>query len=104
MDRGRGSKRMTRLLSAKQVSERLGIAESTVYELWRKRALPCTRIGRRRMLADGVLNQWIEQNTDWPDPSSTTSRHGSGTSYTAIEAANIASLHVKRIGAQQNDF
>lgn len=62
---------MNRLLSASEVADRLGIAESTVYEWMRERRMPCTKIGRRRMVSEVALDRWIEQNTDYGAPSST---------------------------------
>lgn len=94
---------MTRLLPASEVADMLGIAESTVYQWMRDRKMPCTRLGRRRMVSEGALERWIEQNTDYGDPSSTDGQAPRGTLSTSTrEAAHVVSLHAPRINDPQN--
>ena len=51
----------SRLLSVKQVSERLGESQSRVYELIRLRLLPAVHLGRRVKVDEETLEQWIKQ-------------------------------------------
>jgi excisionase family DNA binding protein len=86
-----------RLLSASEVADRIGLAVRTVQRMIRTEKLPYCQVTRsRRMVPEGALNEWIKQNTDWPDQSSTESRQRSGMSSGAKEAANVASLHARR--------
>lgn len=64
----------TRLLRVREVAEMLGVSQATIYQWMRERKMPCTRLGRRRMVSEGALARWIEQNTDYGDQSSTESQ------------------------------
>jgi excisionase family DNA binding protein len=93
-----------RLLSASEVAQLMGLAVRTVQEMMRKRELPsCQVTARRRMVPEGALKAWIKQNTDWPDQSSTESRQRYGMSSGDREAANVASLHARRIDTPLKD-
>ena len=88
---------MGRLLHPSAVAEMLGLSVRTVQDMMRTNKLPsCQVSARRRMVPSGALDKWIEQNTDWPDPSSTGSHQKSGMSCGGREAANVAALRERQ--------
>ncbi|MCH2258555.1 MAG: helix-turn-helix domain-containing protein [Alteromonas sp.] len=95
---------MSRLLHPSAVAEMLGLSVRTVQDMMRTNKLPsCQVSARRRMVPSGALDKWIEQNTDWPDPSSTGSSHAHGTSSSDRTAENVAYLHAKQTDTPLND-
>lgn len=96
---------MTRaLISPKEVAEMLDLSVRTVQDMMRAGKIPSCRVSaRRRMVPSGALDRWIEQNTDWPDQSSTESRQGSGMSSGDREGANVAALRERRIDMPPKD-
>ena len=95
---------MGRLLHPSAVAEMLGLSVRTVQDMMRTNKLPsCQVSARRRMVPAGALDKWIEQNTDWPDPSSTGSSHAHGTSSSDRTAENVAYLHAKQTDTPLND-
>lgn len=54
------------LLNVKQVSERLNIRPITVYKMISQKRLPVTRIGKRVLFDEVVLDKWISQKTEVP--------------------------------------
>lgn len=52
----------TRLLSAVQAGERLGINETTVRELWNAGELKCVHIGRGRKVSDAEISRYIAEH------------------------------------------
>ena len=95
---------MGRLLHPSAVAEMLGLSGRTVQDMMRTNKLPsCQVSARRRMVPSGALDKWIEQNTDWPDPSSTGSSHAHGTSSSDRTAENVAYLHAKQTDTPLND-
>ena len=95
---------MGRLLHPSAVAEMLGLSVRTVQDMMRTNKLPsCQVSARRRMVPAGALDKWIEQNTDWPDPSSTGSSHAHGTSSSDRTAENVGYLHAKQTDTPLND-
>jgi excisionase family DNA binding protein len=52
----------TRLLTAVQAGELLGVNETTVRELWREGELKCVRIGRGRKVSDAEISRYIAEH------------------------------------------
>lgn len=52
----------TRLLTAVQAGELLGIHAITVRELWNNGELKCVRIGRGRKVSDAEISRYIEEH------------------------------------------
>lgn len=93
-----------RLLAASEVAKIMNLSIRTVQDMMRRKVLPSCQVSpRRRMVPAGALDTWIKQNTDWPDQSSTESRHASGMSSGDREAASVAALQARVIDMTQND-
>lgn len=54
------------LLNVKQTAEKLNIRPITVYKMISQKRLPVTRIGRRVLFDEAILDQWIAQKTEMP--------------------------------------
>lgn len=52
----------TRLLTAVQAGELLGVDETTVRQMWREGELKCVQIGRGRKVSDAEISRYIEEN------------------------------------------
>ncbi|WP_075833607.1 MULTISPECIES: helix-turn-helix domain-containing protein [unclassified Rhodococcus (in: high G+C Gram-positive bacteria)] len=52
----------TRLLTAVQAGELLGVDETTVRQMWREGELKCVHIGRGRKVSDAEISRYIEEN------------------------------------------
>lgn len=50
---------MTRLLTAKEVAERLGVEVSWVWAQCRKGAIPHIPLGRYRRFREDAIEQWV---------------------------------------------
>jgi excisionase family DNA binding protein len=93
-----------RLLSASEVADRIGLAVRTVQRMIRTDKLPYCQVTKsRRMVPAGELAKWIKANTVSVDPESMGANQRSGMSSTAKEAANVASLHARRIDMPLKD-
>ena len=51
------------LLSAKDMSEHLGVSLCTCYKLLKQDDFPTTRIGKRKVVTRERLTEWLENNT-----------------------------------------
>ena len=51
---------MDRYLNAKEIMATLGIGRSTVYELLNRKDFPAVRIGRRVLVSETALREWLE--------------------------------------------
>lgn len=51
------------LLNAKQLSELLGVSDSSVYELIQEDDFPSLRIGKRIVIPKEELRKWISAHT-----------------------------------------
>ena len=96
---------MTRaLISPKEVAEMIGLSVRTVQDMMRRKELPSCQVSpRRRMVPSGALDEWIKQNTDWPDPSSTGRPQRHGMSSGDREGANVAALRDRSKDTMPND-
>ena len=54
------------LLNVKQTAEKLNIRPITVYKMIPQKRLPVTRIGRRVLFDEAILDKWIPQKTEMP--------------------------------------
>ena len=54
---------MPEMLSAKDMSEQLGVSLCTCYKLLKQDDFPTIQIGKRRMVSRDRLNEWLEKNT-----------------------------------------
>ena len=52
------------LLTVKDVTARLALGRTTVYELIAKRELKTIKIGRARRILESALEEWIRQQVD----------------------------------------
>lgn len=52
---------LPKLLSAKEVSEMLGVAQWRIYERVRTGDLPSVKVGRSVRFSASALREWIEQ-------------------------------------------
>lgn len=50
---------MDRYLSVKEVMECTGLGRSTVYTLFQVPGFPATRIGKRLIVSETALNEWL---------------------------------------------
>ena len=50
---------MDRYLSVKEVVECTGLGRSTVYALFQAPGFPATRIGKRLIVSETALNEWL---------------------------------------------
>jgi excisionase family DNA binding protein len=48
------------VLTVRQVSLLLGVAENTVYESIRRREIPSVRVGRRLLVSRDALMRWLD--------------------------------------------
>ena len=55
--------KMPELLSAKDMSEYLGVSLGTCYKLLKQDDFPTTRIGKRKVVTRERLTEWLENNT-----------------------------------------
>ena len=55
--------KMPELLSAKDMSEHLGVSLGTCYKLLKQDDFPTTRIGKRKVGTRERLTEWLENNT-----------------------------------------
>ncbi len=55
--------KMPELLSAKDMSEHLGVSLGTCYKLLKQDDFPTTRIGKRKVVTRERLTEWLENNT-----------------------------------------
>lgn len=53
------------LMSVKQTAEFLGVSESQVYVLSRRKGFPCTREIGGLKVTTHMLKIWIERHTEW---------------------------------------
>lgn len=64
-----------RLLDVREVAEYLGVSERTVWQLRSSgRFAPCTRIGRRVVWRESVLEEWLSLATEETPGRDTVSR------------------------------
>lgn len=54
------SRGITRLLSASEVAEILGVRQARVYALLRSGIIPAVHLGRQVRVDEQVLDEWIE--------------------------------------------
>ncbi|SFW21847.1 helix-turn-helix domain-containing protein [Ruminococcus flavefaciens] len=54
---------MPQLLSAKDMSEHLGVSLCTCYKLLKQDDFPVTRIGKRRVVTREHFTEWLKNNT-----------------------------------------
>ena len=52
---------MDRYLSVKEVMECTGLGRSTVYALFQVPDFPATRIGKRLLVSERALNEWLSK-------------------------------------------
>ena len=52
---------MTKLLTAQQVAERLGMTESWVWAQARKGAIPHVQLGRYRRFREETIDEWLRE-------------------------------------------
>ena len=50
-------------LNAEDISEALGIAISTTYELMKQKGFPSLKIGRRYVVEREKFTQWVQKNS-----------------------------------------
>ena len=93
-----------KLLPASEVAEMIGLSIRTVQDMIRTAKLPYCQVTKsRRMVPAGELAKWIKLNTVSVGPESMASRQASGMSSGDREAANVASLHARRIDTPLKD-
>ncbi len=63
MNPNQSSDKMPELLSAKDMSEHLGVSLCTCYKLLKQDDFPTTRIGKRKVVTRERLTEWLENNT-----------------------------------------
>ena len=63
MNPNQSSDKMPELLSAKDMSEHLGVSLGTCYKLLKQYDFPTTRIGKRKVVTRERLTEWLENNT-----------------------------------------
>jgi excisionase family DNA binding protein len=56
----------TRLITAKEVAERLNISRDAVYGMVRRREIPFVKFGSAIRFPADVLDRWIEEKTSQP--------------------------------------
>lgn len=52
------------LLTVKQTQEKLQLSHNTMYKLLHTADFPTIRIGRKILIPEDSLNQWIKENTN----------------------------------------
>ena len=52
---------MEKYLNAKQIMNALGISRSMVYSLFNREDFPVTRIGKRIVVSETALREWMAQ-------------------------------------------
>ena len=52
---------MEKYLNAKQIMNALGISRSMVYSLFNREDFPATRIGKRIVVSETALREWMAQ-------------------------------------------
>jgi putative molybdopterin biosynthesis protein len=55
--------RLPRLITAKELAERLQLRPWRIYELVREGELPCVRIGASIRFSEDAIAEWIRQRT-----------------------------------------
>ena len=50
---------MDRYLRAEKIMQMLGIGRSTVYALFKRKGFPSARIGRRIVVSESALREWL---------------------------------------------
>jgi excisionase family DNA binding protein len=55
------AERLARLHNVESVMERLGVGRSTVFQLMAAGALRSVKVGRRRLVSEAALRQFIEK-------------------------------------------
>ena len=63
MNQNKLSDNIPELLSAKDMSEHLGVSLCTCYKLLKQDDFPTTRIGKRKVVTRERLTEWLENNT-----------------------------------------
>jgi excisionase family DNA binding protein len=63
MNQNKLSDNIPELLSAKDMSEHLGVSLCTCYKLLKQDDFPVTRIGKRRVVTREHFTEWLENNT-----------------------------------------
>ncbi|HQM01775.1 MAG TPA: helix-turn-helix domain-containing protein [Ruminococcus flavefaciens] len=63
MKQNKTTSEMPEMLSAKDMSEHLGISIASCYKLLKQDDFPTTQIGKRRVVSRDRLNEWLEKNT-----------------------------------------
>ena len=57
-----------RLLDIQEVSQYTGLSVHTLYSMVSQRRIPYVKVGRLVRFDQGLLNQWLKQNTVMPMP------------------------------------
>lgn len=52
---------MEKYLNVKQIMEMLGVGRSTVYALLKREDFPASRIGKRIVVSETALREWMAQ-------------------------------------------
>ena len=63
MNQNKLSDNIPELLSAKDMSEHLGVSLCTCYKLLKQDDFPVTRIGKRRVVTREHFTEWLKNNT-----------------------------------------
>lgn len=50
---------MDKFLSAREVVELTGLGRSTIYALFHSDGFPATRVGRRLLVSEAALREWL---------------------------------------------
>ena len=53
---------MTRLMSAKEVAPRLGVAEGTIYQWVMQKRIPFIKVGRALRFDEKDISDWLNRN------------------------------------------
>lgn len=63
MNQNKLSNNMPELLSAKDMSEHLGVSLGTCYKLLKQDDFPVTHIGKRKVVTREHFTEWLKNNT-----------------------------------------
>ena len=63
---------MGQLMNTHEVAEYLRIKERKVYDLVRRKSIPCTRVTGKWLFPKHLIDQWVARDADFPGPDGTT--------------------------------